>query len=153
MPLKLSLPSWLPEALLIKIIIGLLIGLGLFVWWRRHEAKIAEENLIQGIIEGQVRLEKKLVPMWEEAIATAKHDREQAQLDRIESAEQVQKLQGQIAVMMANLKKLTAVTLTMDERQRNYVEATNVGPDDIDRAILDITRQIEQLEREQQPVP
>ena len=152
--MSIVLPSWLPQTLLIKIGIYAAIGLALLVAWRSREARIAEEAYVKGITAGEVRMEAKYKPIWEEALGQAKLDREMAQADRQEAAKQTAQIAGQLSTVLSSLRKLTSVTLTLDERQKNYVEAHTVPPDKLDAALLEITRQIRELEASQpEPVP
>lgn len=148
------LPSWLPQTLLIKIGIYAAIGLSLFVWWRAREARIAEENYVAGMKGGVVKLEQKMDAQYEDIMSQNQAMQEEAKADRIKAAEQTALVNAKIDVALTRLSKLTSVTLTMDERQKNYVEAHNIPPDKLDAALLEITRQIRELESQQpEPVP
>lgn len=153
MPLKLRLPAWLDQTLAIKIGIYAAIALGLFLWWRAREARIAEENYVKGITGGVVRIEQKMDQQWDITLKKIQETQDAAKEERQEAARQVAIVDAKINTVLATVKKLTAVTLTIDERQKNYVEAHSVPPDQLDRALLEITRQIRELESQQQPDP
>ena len=153
MTMKLTIPAWLDQTLLIKIAIFLAIALGGLIWFKRHEAKIAEEYLINGVKQGTVIMEGKYVKQWEVALEEIHSIQDQYLADSKRHAAEVAKTNAKIDLLVTSMQKLTAVTLTMDERQKNYEDARRIPPDQLDAALLEITRQIRDLEAKQQPEP
>jgi len=143
--MSIILPSWLPQTLLIKIGIYAGIALGLFVWWRAHEAKIAEQYTIIGIREGEARMEKVYVKQWDEAMKRLEARQDQDEENYQEMSHNVEVAVSNTNAAITSLRKLTSLTLTIDERQRSYVEAHAVPPDQLDRALLLLSRDIDAI--------
>jgi hypothetical protein len=143
--MSIILPSWLPQTLLIKIGIYASIALGLFVWWRAHEAKIAEQYTIIGIREGEARMEKVYVKQWDEAMKRLEARQDQDEENYQEMSHNVEVAVSNTNAAITSLRKLTSLTLTIDERQRSYVEAHAVPPDQLDRALLLLSRDIDAI--------
>lgn len=145
MPMKLSLPEWLPQALLVKILIYAGVGLVIFLWWRADRAKMFEQGFVKGEIVGEVRLEKKMQENWDKLEATLKLRQTRDEENYLEMSRNVQIAVGNTNAAITTLRKLTGITLTIDERTKAYAEARAVPPDQLDRALLLLSRELDAI--------
>ena len=143
--MSIILPSWLPQTLLIKIGIYAGIALGLFVWWRAHEAKIAEEYFVKGITEGEVRMEKVYTKQWDEAMKRLEARQNMDEENYQKMSRNVEIAVGNTNAALTSLRKLTGVILTIEERTRAYAEARAVPPSELDGALLLLSRELESI--------
>jgi hypothetical protein len=143
--MKLSLPEWLPQALLVKILIYAGVGLVIFLWWRADRAKMFEQGFVKGEIVGEVRLEKKMQENWDKLEATLKLRQTRDEENYLEMSRNVQIAVGNTNAAITTLRKLTGITLTIDERTKAYAEARAVPPDQLDRALLLLSRELDAI--------
>jgi hypothetical protein len=143
--MSIILPSWLPQTLLIKIGIYAGIALGLFVWWRAHEAKIAEQYTIVGIKQGAALMEGTYKKQWDEALTVIKEQQVKDEENYQQMSHNVEVAVGNTNVALAELRKIKGITLTLDERQKAYVEARAIPPSELDGALLLLSRELDTI--------
>jgi hypothetical protein len=143
--MTLIIPAWLASPLVRKVALYVGVGLGIFLLWRADRAKVYEQGYVQGDINGGIRLEKKMAEGWDKLEASLKLKQTQDEENYQEMSRNVAIAIGNTNAAITSLRKLTNLTLTIDERQKAYVEARAVPPDKLDGALLLLSRELDAI--------